>query len=147
MEVYFLIKIHDMKQVLGLLAIVIGLAACQKERIDDTRLSSTSAKEELYGRYLGTFTRNGMSPAQVSILFNSDNTFEGSSDNARYPVICSGTFDLQGGALVVDNNCSAEDAPDPTLLFDGTWSIAFTGEYEVRITKGADEYRLARMQR
>lgn len=137
-----------MKQIVGLLAIVIGLAACQKERIeDDMRLASASAKEELYGRYLGTFTRNGMNPAQVSILFDADNTFEGSSDNPRYPVICSGTFDLQGSTLVVNNNCSAEDAPDPTLLFDGTWSITFTGEYEVRITRGADEYKLARMQR
>ena len=137
-----------MKQIAGLLAIVIGLAACQKDRIeDDMRLASASAKEELYGRYLGTFSRNGMDSARVNILFNSDNTFEGQSDNPRVPIICSGTFNLSGSTLVVDNSCNAEDAADPSLLFEGTWTVTFIDEFKVRITKGADVYALSRMQR
>ncbi len=138
-----------MKQIAGLLAILmIGLASCQKERIeDDMRVASASAEQVLYGRYLGTFTRDGMTQAQVSILFRKDNTFEGTSDNSRYPVICSGTFNHQGSVLTVDNSCTAEDAADPTLIFEGTYSITFTSEFGVRITKGNDVYDLSRMRR
>jgi hypothetical protein len=127
---------------------MIGLAACQKERTDDDlRVASASAKQELYGRYLGTFSRSGISEAQVSILFRDDNTFEGTSDNPRYPVICSGTYTQQGSTLEVNNNCDAGDAPDPTLIFDGTYSIVFRGDNEVTLTKGNDQYILARMTR
>lgn len=139
-----------MKQIAGLvLALTIGLAACEKERIDtdEPRVASASAERELYGRYLGTFSRNGMTEAQVSILFRNDGTFEGTSDNPRYPVICSGTFSHSGTTLVVNNNCKSQNVPDPTLLFDGTYSVTFKSDFEVTITRGQDVYNLARMQR
>jgi len=140
-----------MKQIAGLLALVIGLAACEKERTEeDLRVASASARletPELYGRYLGTFSRDGKTEAQVSILFRDDNTFEGRSDNPRYPVICSGTYNQQGTILEVDNVCDADDAPDPTLIFDGTYTLTFRSEYDVTITRGSDVYVLGRMQR
>ena len=139
-----------MKQIAGLLlALTIGLAACEKEKIenDETRVASASAERELYGRYLGTFTRNGMTEASVNILFRSDNTFEGTSDNPRYPVICSGTYNQQGSTLTVNNSCKSQSVPDPSLLFDGTYTITFKSEREVTITRGEDRYELAQMQR
>lgn len=141
-----------MKQIAGLLALMIGLAACEKERteLDELQVASASARlenQELYGRYLGTFSRDAKTQAQVSILFRNDNTFEGSSDNPRYPVICSGTYSQEGTVLEVNNSCDEGDADDPTLIFDGTYTITFRGEFEVTISRGSDQYVLARMNR
>jgi hypothetical protein len=147
---FFVKKLYFMKQIAGLLlALTIGLAACEKEQIgnDDQRVASASAERELYGTYLGTFSRNGMTEAQVSILFRKDNTFEGTSDNPRYPVICSGTYNQEGSTLVVNNSCKSQNIADPTLLFDGTYTVIFKSEFDVTITRGQDQYILARMRR
>lgn len=143
-----------MKRVAGILALMIVLAACQKEQDSDLLVKSASSKEdlalkdELYGRYLGTFSRDGKNTSQVSILFNRDGTYEGSSNIKNFPAICSGTFRVDGSILTVNDMCAWTADFDWTLIFDGTYTIEDRGENNVRIwrTNGTvtDEYLIGR---
>lgn len=135
-----------MRQIVSLLAIVLVLAACEKEKTNDT----TPPENNLYGRYRGTFYRTGgLDSAEVNILFKNDNTFEGNS--SRYLAICSGSFQQDGSVLTVNDTCTWTADFDWTLIFDGTYNISFTGENSVRIwrTNGTitDEYLLNRFTR
>lgn len=145
-----------MKRITGILAFVIVLAACQKEKTSDLLVKSASGKEstfkeELYGRYVGTFTRDGKNISQVSILFREDGTYEGSSSQKNFPAICSGTFKVDGSVLTVNDMCSWAADFDWTLIFDGTYTIEFRSETSVRIwrTNGTvtDEYLVSRTQK
>jgi hypothetical protein len=133
-----------MKQIFGLFAFVLLFSACQKN-------NNTEQSPDLYGRYRGAFTRTGMDTAQVSIVFNNDNTFEGTSDHLQYPALCGGSFAKNVNSLAVDDTCAWTANFDWTLIFDGNYNITFTSENSVRIwrTNGAitDEYLLTRFTR
>jgi hypothetical protein len=137
-----------MRQIVSLLALVLMFAACEKDKNNDT----AAPENNLYGRFGGTFYRTG-SPdsAEVSILFKTDNTFEGSGNASRYPAICGGSFQQDGSVLTVNDTCTWTADFDWTLIFDGTYNINFTSENSVRIwrTNGTitDEYLLNRFIR
>lgn len=133
-----------MKHLLGLLSFVLLFSACQKN-------NNTEQAFDIHGRYKGSFTRTGMDTAQVNILFNNDNTFEGTSDKVQYPALCSGNFTWNGNSLVVNDTCTWIANFDWTLIFDGNYNISFTSQSSIRIwkTDGAitDEYLLTRFTR
>jgi hypothetical protein len=126
------------------LSLLVILAACRKE-------SNDNSNGELLGRYAGTFVRTGMDTAQVNIFFKDDKTFEGSSDHVNYPALCSGSFDVSGSSIQVNDTCTWTANFDWTLIFDGNYSISYGENNTVRIhrTTGniTDEYRLTRFSR
>ena len=135
-----------MKQFVALFSFVLVLAACEKSNNNDN-----PAANELYGRYRGTFNRTGMDTANVSLYFKEAASFEGTGGALNYPSICSGSFQVSGNSLVVNDTCAWTANFDWTLIFDGNYNINFTGENSVRIwrTNGAvtDEYLLNRITR
>jgi hypothetical protein len=150
----------SMRQIITpLLAIVIFISACSKQDRAEEALAvneqGTARLEavtpELYGRYNGTFERNGRDSVPVSLLFRNDGTYEGSSNSKNYPAICSGTFQVSGSTLVVKDMCTWDSSVDPSLIFTGTWNISFSDETHVRIwrTNGTvtDEYILGRVNK
>lgn len=132
-----------MKLLLVSLLSVALLLACNKNK--------DSPAYELSGRYRGTFNRTGMDTVQVSIFFKEANAYEGTGGALNYPSICSGSFQYNGNSLVVGDGCAWTANFDWSLIFDGNYTIDFTGENSVRIwrTNGAvtDEYRLNRITR
>ncbi len=150
----------SMRQIITpLLAITIFVSACSKQ---DRAEESVAMNEQgtlriaqetgtLYGRYNGTFDRNSRDSVPVSLLFRDDGTYEGSTNGKDYPAICSGTFQVSGSTLIVDDQCTWDSNVDPSLIFDGTWNITFIDERQVRIwrTNGTvtDEYILGRVLR
>ncbi len=79
------------------------------------------------GRYEGNFYRfhhdNNYNTASVSLIIN-DNKFGGSSDMARYPVICEGTYEVVGHEIVFVNTCGPWTA-------DFDWSLILGGSFEI----------------
>jgi hypothetical protein len=139
-----------MKRIAGLLAFVIGFAACQKEDTNSEILRASSTGE-LYGRYNGTFSRTGRGSSEVKFFFKDNNTYEGSSDSPRFPAICGGRFSQEGSRLIVDDTCSWTADFDWTLIFDGTFNIEYLDDNSVRLWRSSetvtDEYLLHRMDR
>jgi hypothetical protein len=123
--------------------VTICFFSCQKENgeIDG---------QELSGRFKGTFNRSSSTEtAQVNITFKSDMTYEGTGGPSNYPAICGGTFQRNGNKLAVKDTCAWTANFDWSLIFDGNYSVEFTGENTVRIWRTlrnlTDEYRLTRI--
>jgi len=133
-----------MKQMLISILFTSFLFACNKNSNDNN-------SHELSGQYAGTFNRTGMDTAQISIFFKGDGRFGGTGGPLDYPSICGGHFQLNGNNLAVDDSCIWTANFDWTLIFDGNYSINFTGEKSVRIwrTNGnvTDEYLLFKLTR
>jgi hypothetical protein len=122
---------------------VFFLFACKK--------NNDSSSNQLNGLYRGTFNRTGMDTAQVNIIFQNNNRFEGTGGPLNYPSICAGSFQQSSNSLVVDDTCTWTANFDWTLIFDGSYNINYTGGNSVRIwrTNGAvtDEYLLNKITR
>jgi hypothetical protein len=136
-----------MRQVIFLLGMVLIISACEKNNNDNNPPEDNS----IYGRYTGTFYRTGMDTTSVQLGLLSTNKFEGSGARPLYPAICGGTFTFDGNTLSVNDTCSWTANFDWTLIFDGNYSVSFTGENQVRIwrTSGSvtDEYILNKLVR
>lgn len=135
-----------MRQVFFLIAAVLVISACKKS--DSNGIADDNS---IYGRYTGTFYRTGMDTVQVQLGLLSDNSFEGSSDRALYPAICSGDFTFDGNVLSVNDTCTWLANFDWSLIFDGNYNVSFSGQNTVRLwrTSGAvtDEYLLRKLVR
>jgi hypothetical protein len=135
-----------MRQISALLALVLVLTACKKEKSNDN-----SSLNSFYGRYTGTFNRSGLDTSHVDLYFKDDKSFEGSSDRTNYPAICDGKFQLNGTSLMADDTCSWTANFDWTLIFDGNYTISFSDNNSVRVwrTNGTitDEYNLRKITR
>lgn len=136
-----------MKRILCFLAFGLILFACNKNDNND----NSGEDNRLAGRYRGTFSRSGMDTVDVSFFFRENNTYEGTGGPMNYPAICNGTFQRNGNDLAVNDLCPWTANFDWTLIFDGNYTIDFTGENKVRIWRASgaviDEYRLNRIVR
>ena len=81
--------------------------------------------QNLEGYYEGIFQRIDSlkegSRSNVKITFTNDG-FSGSSENNKYPAICSGTYTKSGNTIHFINNCMY------TADFD--WTLILSGEYD-----------------
>jgi len=134
-----------MRQLLTLFGFILILFACKKSN------NTNPAANELNGRYRGTFSRSGMDTVQVSFNFKTGLTFDGTGGALNYPAICGGSFQYGNNSLVVNDTCAWTANFDWTLIFDGNYTINFTGENSVRIWRTnagiTDEYLLTRITR
>ncbi len=77
------------------------------------------------GKYSGIFYRTiSWKPTEyavVNITFTS-NKWEGTSDEAYYPVICHGTYELKDSVITFNNECAF------STNFD--WSLILAGDYD-----------------
>ncbi len=80
------------------------------------------------GTYTGQFMRLGLterpSPSNVTLTLEGGK-FTGYSDQARYPSICNGSYQINGGKIKFINECFW------TADFD--WSYILGGEYDITI--------------
>lgn len=97
-------------------------------------LSETAALE---GTFTGVFIRSGphakYQPAEV-VLTLRGNQFLGSSNIARYPAICQGTFEVGSGKIQFADGC--------VWTADFDWTLILNGEFE--LTLNGDELTLRR---
>ncbi|MDP3442531.1 MAG: hypothetical protein Q8T08_06670 [Ignavibacteria bacterium] len=98
----------------------IFLTACQKEENID--------RASLDGTYKGSFQRiiAEADPmiSEVTITFTA-NRWNGSSNIAKYPALCGGTYLVEEQSVVFHNDCIW------TAEFD--WSLILAGNYKIEV--------------
>ena len=112
-------------------AVTTVLTACNKEKFE----------EEMEGHYTGTFQRisaTGLYPSQSVILHLNNNSFSGSSDNARYPAICHGSWEAGASTVDFTNGCVFTADFDWTLILNGSYYYEKTGTH-LKIWKKENE--------
>jgi hypothetical protein len=131
-----------MKLFVSILALTLLFAACQKDNDKDA--------PALGGLYSGTFNRTGMDTSNVSLDFSA-NLFEGTSDQAKYPAICNGSFEANESTIVFTDSCSWTADFDWSLILNGTYNLSYQDDNRIRIWKTngtvTDEYLLRKVVR
>jgi hypothetical protein len=119
--------------------LLLSFASCSEQEINITSLE---------GEYTGIFLRSTpyakFQPANVSLLFEGA-SFSGTSDIARYPAICRGTFGISGDEISFENTCFFTADFDWSLILSGTWKITSEGEeivFRKKTGNLSDMYRL-----
>lgn len=107
-----------MKRILFFFATSLFLAGCEK---------ASTPEAGLAGTYVGLFSRTGSDTSQVSLYFDG-NRFSGQSNQAHYPAIGAGHFDID------NNNVIFQDTLTWTANFD--WSLILTGTYHINYGEG-----------
>ena len=134
-----------MKKIGCLVALSLLLFTCRKSE------NSRGVPPGFAGIYMGIFHRTGMDTVQVSISFLDDNTFRGSGGRANYPAICRGQYALSGNSLMIGDQCNWTADFDWSLIFNGNYTIDFTGQNGIRIWRTSagitDEYVLGKLAR
>jgi len=65
-------------------------------------------------------------PSNVIIEFTS-NQFSGESDVTNFPAVCTGTYTLEDGGIIFENECFFTADFDWTLILKGTYQYQVTG--------------------
>jgi hypothetical protein len=121
---------------------LVGLVACTKNKSDNFT----------EGDYTGTFQRitlSGSGPVSHVTLHLKNNSFSGTSDNARYPGICVGSWSLGERTLHFADGCAWTADFDWTLILDGDFTYEAHGNQLKlwRTFQGhTDVYELTRSQ-
>lgn len=137
-----------MKKLLLILFALSFISACKKSNEVQTE------NKTLSGRYLGIFYRTGGDTVNVSLLF-IDNNFSGSSDRAKYPAICNGTFNIEknsgASSINFNDNCVWTADFDWSLILEGEYELSFNADNSVTIARhslaSSDYYTLWKVVR
>ena len=94
------------------------------------------------GIYEGTFQREIISSenetAKITLTFSS-NKWSGTSEFAKYPALCHGTFTIVSNSIFFTNDCAWTAEFDWSLILSGEYSISKNGE-NIEFTR---DYKIA----
>jgi len=110
-----------MKTRITLFVLFLALLSCEERDLNGN-------DEFLLGTYKGEFFRLSplSKPRASNVILNfTPNSFSGSSDEAKYPAICHGTYHISGNEIEFIDECPW------TAEFD--WTLILSGKYKIRI--------------
>lgn len=121
---------QSMKSLLPVLLVVV--AACNEVNTGG-KDPVPSGLRVLEGSYEGVyFQASPLSlpmPSAVTMDF-TDTHFSGTNATS-WPVICEGTYTLNGTVVQFHNTCMPDAGSDPVYYLDGTFNITLEGDYVV----------------
>jgi hypothetical protein len=104
--------------------------------------ADTIALSSLSGTYKGTFQRKidgSGTVSDVTLTFYGNN-WSGTSQYAKYPALCNGTFDISDNTINFQNLCMWTAEFDHSLILSGKFSIRTLGD-TIKLSRGGSLYK------